>query len=112
MVIKIISKEDYNSQVIKAFLAFFNFSLGFTVNTLFFSDDTMHKILEDEGEFNFIYQLPQIIYSTIISIIFDSILTFLALSEENVLSVKHEKVLRNVARKAKDTIRALQISLF
>ena len=109
LVIKIISKEDYNSQVIKAFLAFFNFSLGFTVNTLFFSDDTMHKILEDEGEFNFIYQLPQIIYSTIISIIFDSILTFLALSEENVLSVKHEKVLRNVARKAKDTIRALQI---
>ena len=109
LVIKIISKEDYNSQVIKAFLAFFNFSLDFTVNTLFFSDDTMHKILEDEGEFNFIYQLPQIIYSTIISIIFDSTLTFLALSEENVLSVKHEKVLRNVARKAKDTIRALQI---
>ena len=69
----------------------------------------MHKILEDGGEFNFIYQLPQIIYSTIISIIFDSILTYLALSEENVLSVKHEKVIRNVPRKVKDTIRTLQI---
>jgi hypothetical protein len=109
LIIKIISKVDYNSQIIKTFLAFFTFSLDFTVNTLFFNDDTMHKILEDGGEFNFIYQLPQIIYSTIISIIIDSILTFLALSEENVLSVKHEKVLRNVARKAKDTIRALQI---
>ena len=36
-------------------------------------------------------------------------MTFLALSEENVLSIKHEKILRNVPRKAKDIIRALQI---
>ena len=27
----------------------------------FFSDDTMHKIYEDQGNFNFIYQLPQIL---------------------------------------------------
>ena len=109
LIVKIIPKNDYNSRIIKIFLCFLNFSLGFTINTLFFSDDTMHKILEDGGEFNFIYQLPQIIYSTIISIIFDSILTYLALSEENVLSVKHEKVIRNVPRKVKDTIRTLQI---
>ena len=109
LIVKIISKTDYNSRIIKIFLCFFNFSLSFTVNTLFFSDDTMHKILEDEGKFNIIYQLPQIIYSAIISIIFDSILTFLALSEENVLSIKHEKILRNVPRKAKDIIRALEI---
>ena len=109
LIVKIISETDYNSRIIKIFLCFFNFSLSFTVNTLFFSDDTMHKILEDGGEFNFIYQLPQIIYSTIISIIINNILIFLALSEENVLSIKHEKILRNVPRKVKETIRALQI---
>ena len=69
----------------------------------------MHKILEDGGKFNLIYQLPQIIYSSIISFIFDSILTFLALSEENVLSIKHEKIIKNVPIKVKDTLRALQI---
>jgi hypothetical protein len=69
----------------------------------------MHKILEDGGEFNIIYQLPQIIYSAIISIIINNILTFLALSEENVLSIKHEKILRNVPRKVKDVKGALQI---
>ena len=69
----------------------------------------MHKILEDGGKFNLIYQLPQIIYSSIISFIFESILTFLALSEENVLSIKHEKILKNVPIKVKETIRALQI---
>ena len=109
LIVKIISKTDYNSRIIKIFLCFFNFSLSFTVNTLFFSDDTMHKILEDGGKFNLIYQLPQIIYSSIISFIFDSILTFLALSEENVLSIKHEKIIKNVPIKVKETIRALQI---
>ena len=109
IVIKIFSKTDYNSRIIKIFLCFFIFSLDFTINTLFFSDETMHKILEDEGKFNLIYQLPQIIYSTVISKIFDSIFSFLSLSEEDILSLKHEKVFRNVQRRAKEVIRALQI---
>ena len=53
-------QNDYNSQIIKIFLFFFFFSVHFTVNALFFNDDTMHKIYKDEGKFNFIYQIPQI----------------------------------------------------
>ena len=109
IIIKIISKTDYNSRMIKIYLAVFNFCLCFAVNSLFFNDDTMHKIMEDGGDFNFIYQLPQIIYSAIISFIFENILNFLALSEENVLSIKHEKIFRLVPRKAKEIIRVLQI---
>ena len=37
------------------------------MNAIFFNDETMHKIYEDEGSFNLIYNLPQIIYSSIIS---------------------------------------------
>ena len=59
--------NDYNSKIIKMFLFFFSFALDFTVNAIFFSDDTMHKIYEDKGKFDFLYQVPQIIYSTIIS---------------------------------------------
>ena len=51
----------------------------------------MHKIYIDEGSFNFIYQLPQIIYSTIISNIIDYLIKFLALSEDNILKLKQEK---------------------
>ena len=109
LIVKVISKTDYNSRIIKIFLCFFNFSLSFTINTLFFNDDTMHKILEDEGDFNFIYQLPQIIYSAVISTIFENFLSFLSLSEENILSLKNEKVLKNVPKKAKKIIRSLQI---
>ena len=108
MIVKVFTKDDYNSRMIKIFLIFFNFALCFAVNALFFSDETMHKIMQDGGDFNFVYQLPQIIYSAIISFIFENILNFLALSEENILSIKHEKVIKNIKRKSEDVLRALQ----
>ena len=46
--------KDYNSIIIKFFLFFFSFSLDFTINALFFSDDTMNKIYFDKGKFNFL----------------------------------------------------------
>ena len=48
----------------------------------------MHKIYEEKGKFQFIYQLPQIIYSTIISSVLDYLLKFLALSEDYILEFK------------------------
>ena len=51
----------------------------------------MHKIYTDEGSFNFIYQIPQIIYSSLISNIIDSLIKFLALSEDNILKLKQGK---------------------
>ena len=69
----------------------FSFSIYFTVNALFFSDSTMHQIYEDSGDFNFIYQIPQILYSSLISGFLDAIIRALALMEKNVLIIKHEK---------------------
>jgi len=45
--------KDYNSQIIKSFLFFFYYSSDLTINALFFTDDTMHKIYQDKGKFNF-----------------------------------------------------------
>ena len=53
---------DYNSRIIKMFLFFFFFAAELSVNALFFDDATMHQIYEDQGSYNFIYQIPQIIY--------------------------------------------------
>jgi glycogen debranching enzyme len=65
--------------------------LDFVINALFFTDDTMHKIYEDKGEFNFLYQLPQILYSTLISRFIDSFIKNFALSQDNIIDLKHEK---------------------
>ena len=48
--------NDYNSKIIKIFLFFFSFCLDFTINVLFFTDDTIHKIYQDKGAFNFLYK--------------------------------------------------------
>ena len=72
--------NDYNSRIIKIDLFFIGFATYFSVNALFFNDDTMHKIYEDRGSFNFIYQLPQILYSSIISGILNALLKLLTLT--------------------------------
>jgi hypothetical protein len=83
--------EDYNSGIIKMFLFFFSFSLDLTINAMFFNDDTMHKIYEDKGKFNFLYQIPQILYSTLISKFIDGFIRKLALSQDNIVDLKQEK---------------------
>ena len=85
------TKNDYNSRAIKVILFLFSFALYFTVNSLFFSDSTMHKIYEDEGDFNFIYQIPQIFYSTIITGLITKIIKFLSLTEKDILDIKKRK---------------------
>ena len=59
--------KDYNLKTIKICLFLFSFSLYFTVNGFFFSDNTMHKIYMDNGKFNLIYLIPQIVYSSYLS---------------------------------------------
>ena len=51
----------------------------------------MHKIYEDEGDFNFIYQIPQILYSTLITSFINIVLKFLSLTEKNIIDLKNEK---------------------
>ena len=80
--------SDYNSKIIKIDLFLINFTLNFSVNVLFFNDDTLHQIHEDGGSFNIEYQLPQIIYSTMISAILKFILCKLALSQGLILKFK------------------------
>ena len=109
IIIKILNTNDYNSRIIKIYLCFYNFSLSYTVNALFFNDDTIHQILEDEGKFNFIYQLPQIIYSSIVSYFFGMILDFLALSEDNILELKSERKANKIKKKGKALIETLKI---
>ena len=85
------TKNDYNSRFLKISIFFFSFDLNFTINAFFFNDANIHKIYLDQGNFNFIYQIPQILYSLIISIIINAIITTLSLSEKNILSIKKKE---------------------
>ena len=69
----------------------------------------MHKIYEDEGSFNFLFQLPQIIYSSLISNILDNLLKLLALSEDNILDYKNNKNKQNLKERTNAVITKLNI---
>ena len=93
------NNTDYNSKIIKIDLFLFSFTIYYTINTLFFNDNTMHKIYEDHGDFNFIYQLPQIIFSSLISILLNTLLKILALSQQSILKLKKDKTKTNLDKK-------------
>ena len=76
------SYNDYNSIIIKIDLFLFNFTLFYAINAIFYNDDTMHEIYQDKGEYDFIDQLPQIIYSFLISLLFGFLFEMLVLTED------------------------------
>ena len=51
----------------------------------------MHKIYINEGKYIFIYQLSNILYSTLISSIINIIIKKLSLSEINIIEIKNNK---------------------
>ena len=67
----------------------------------------MHQIYVDDGSFNFIYQIPQIIYSSLISSILNIILKTLSLTEKSILEIKHIKQLENLDNKVKEVSKSL-----
>ena len=61
------------------------------MNVLFFSDETMHKMFLDYGKYNFIQQIPQIIYSTLITKSLELFLCFLSMTDNYYYKIKKDK---------------------
>ena len=80
-----------------------------TINALFFTDETIHKIYEDEGKFNFLYQIPQTLYSTLIAKLFDILIKNLALSQDIIIVLKQEKAKKDLEKRHKKLLRTLNI---
>ena len=51
----------------------------------------MHKIYKDRGKFDLLFQIPQILYSTLISRFIDTLIKSLALSQDNMIELKEKK---------------------
>ena len=95
--------NDYNSYSIKIFIFFFTFSMNLVTSAMFYSDETMHKIYIDKGEFDYTYQLPQMFYSYIISTLLENILNHLGLYEQDVVEFKKDII--NMKNKIKVLIK-------
>ena len=77
--------------MLKIFIFFFKFSTDFVVNASFFDYETMHKSCKPNGKYRFIYDLPQIIYSPIITGIICAVIKYLALTDQTIINLKQNK---------------------
>ena len=101
--------NDYNSKSIKICLFLFSFALYYTINTIFFNDATMHKIYIDKGKYNLIYQIPNILYSSLISTIISILIKYLSITEKNIIEIKNNK---NEIKKSLNIKKCLNIKIF
>ena len=110
------TSTDYNSRYIKLCLFFFSFALYLTINTLFFDNSAMHQIYQDKGSFSFLYNLPKIFYSTMISAVINIIITYLSLTEKDITKIRvkviEEKQDLNKVVSGTETCLKIKIPLF
>ena len=88
---------------------FLFFGLYYTVNALFFTDSTMNKIYEDEGKYDFISQIPKLLYSNLICTVINFIAKTLSLSERDILKLKINRKGENFNNKLKKIKKCLFI---
>ena len=58
------------------------------LNVFFFSDESMHKVFLNYGKYNFIQQIPQIVYTTIFSQLIEIFLCYLSLTDKHIYNIK------------------------
>ena len=76
------SFNDFNLISVKLTRFVFLIVGDMALNTFFFSDDSMHKLFLNYGKYDFIQQIPQITYSTIISSLIEIFLCYLSLTDK------------------------------
>ena len=89
------TSKDGNLRSIKICCFLFSFALDFTINTLFYNDSTMHQIYVDEGEYEIIYQITNILYTTIISNIIGNILDYFSENKINIINKNKDNIIKN-----------------
>ena len=80
--------DDFNIFSIKLTLFIFLLTLDFCLNVFFFFDESMNKIYLDYGKYNFLAQVPQILYSSLLSQTIDILLRYLCLTEKDMYQIK------------------------
>jgi len=109
------SCNDYNIIYIKLARFIFLIATDMAMNVIFFSDDSMHKIYLNYGKYDFVQQIPQIIYSTAISQLLEVFLCFLSLTDKyfyQIKGLKNDKHIKDIIFRILRCITIKLISFF
>ena len=99
----------YNLVYIKVSRFLFLICTSMAMNVIFFFDSSMHKIYMDYGKYNFIQQIPQIIYSSVVSLIIEILIGILSYTDKNIYQIR--QIEKFSIDKLKDVLKAIRIKL-
>ena len=91
-----ITRDDHNIIFVKYSKFIFLLCTDMAMNVFFFSDETMHKMFLDYGKYNFIQQIPQIFYSTLVSKLLETFLCYLSMTDKHYYEIKDYK--KNISK--------------
>ena len=100
---------DYNLVYIKVSRFLFLICTSMAMNVIFFFDSSMHKIYMDYGKYNFIQQIPQIIYSSLVSLIIEILIGILSYTDKNIYQIR--QIEKFSIDKLKEILKAIRIKL-
>ena len=103
------NNSDYDPRIIKIDLFLIEFSIDYIVNALFYNDDTMHNIYKSKGQFDLEVQIPIVVYSSLISMVLNTPLQSLALSNDAIIDFKQNKSKINLNKRKEDLKNKLKI---
>ena len=104
-------RNDYNLVPIKFTRFIFLLCTDMALNVFFFTDESMHKVYKNYGKYDFVQQIPQIIYSTVVSQILELILCYLSLTDKHVYQIKAIKDAKLNTQTIFNIIRCVKIKL-
>ena len=80
--------NDYNLYYAKYARFIFLLATDMAMNVFFFSDETMNKLYLSYGKYDFVQQIPQIIYSKLLSNLIEVFLCYLMLTDKHYYQIK------------------------
>jgi len=93
------NKNDYNIFSIKLSKLFLAICSDMAFNVFFFSDESMHNIYINRGKYDYIGQLAQMIYSTIVSQVLQIIINYLTMTDIHYYKIKEYMKEKNINQK-------------
>ena len=90
--------NDYNLFSIKLSKLFLSVCSDMAFNVFFFADESMHRMYENGGGYDFVGQFAQMVYSTIISQILQIIVNYLTMTDIHYYQLKEKKKNNSLTR--------------
>ena len=90
-----LNREDYNIISMKISIFIITFNLSFTTNALFYNDDEIRKINQNNGNYNIENDISRIIYSAIISAFISFLAELFSYTHDDFIKIREYKTYKD-----------------